>query len=190
MSDTIKVREALSKVGIQINNIYDLVNTTQPYSNAIPVLINLLKQGLSDDRVKEGVIRALAVKEAKGKAGKVLIEEYHKTSKEKSLLRWAIGNTMEMVIDNSDIQEVVDIVKNKENGMSRQMFVIALGKVKSEQAEQALIASLYEDEIAPFALEALANMKSTKAKGIIDKLLYHSKPLIKKEAQKAKKRIG
>ena len=186
--DANRVQEELRKVGIQIDDIFDLVNTKEPYSKAVPVLLSLLSE-VSHDGVKEGIIRALAVKEAKGVAGKALIKEYKKTPKDKSLLLWAIGNTMEVVISENDIDDVLEIVTDKENGMSRQMFTVALGKVKSDKVEQALISLLDDDEISPHVLDALGRLKSQKAKPKISELTNHQKPLIRKEARKALKKI-
>lgn len=190
IKDIERVKKGLQTVGISFSDIYDLVNTTEPYPEAIPVLINLLKEGLTHDGVKEAIIRALAVKEARGIAGSILIEEYFKIPEDKMLLRWAVGNTMEVVITENELESVLNIVKNKENGMSRQMFVVALGKVKSKRAELALIDLLNDDEVAAHALEALGVLKSKKAKIKITGLLNHTKPLIQKEAQKALKKIG
>jgi HEAT repeat protein len=187
--DQFQLKEALSNVGIQIDDIFDLVNTPRPYPEAIPVLINLLKDGISHDGIKEGVVRALAVKEARGKAGKVLIEEFHKVPDEKSLLRWTIGNTIATVISEDDVPEVLNIVKNKNNGMARQMFVIALGNFQSQQIEQTLIELLSDDEVVAHALDALGKMKSVNAIEKIRSLLSHSKSHVKKEARKALKRI-
>ena len=186
--DTNRVREELRKVDIQIDDIFDLVNMKKPYPRAIPVLLHLLSE-VSHDGVKEGIIRALAVKEAKGVAGKALIKEYKKTSKDKSLLLWAMGNTMEVVISDDDIDDVLEIVADKENGISRQMFAAALGKVKSDRVEQALIGLLDDEEISPHVLDALGKLKSQKAKSKISELTNHQKPLIRKEAQKALKKI-
>ena len=186
--DTNRIKKELLKIGIQVDDIFDLVNTKKPYPKAIPVLLYLLGE-VSHDRLKEGIIRALAVKEAKGLAGKVLIDEYKKTPKNKLLLLWAIGNTMEVVISDNDIDDVLEIVADKDNGMSRQMFVIALGKMKSARVEQALIDLLNDEEISPHVLDALGRQKSLKARAKINKLTNHSKPLIRKEAQKALKKI-
>lgn len=187
--DAVKIQQALEKAGIRVNDVYDLVNTDKPYPEAVPVLIELLKEGIADDALKEGIIRALAVKEARGN-GKTLIEEYHRLPKEKSLLRWTIGNTINTVIVNDDMEDVLAIVKDKENGMSRQMFVIALGKMRSELAEEVLIDLLHDDDVMAHAIDALGKMKSAKAKEKISRLLHHPTPLIRKEAQKALKKIG
>jgi HEAT repeat protein len=185
-----KIKSELEKVGVSIDDIYDLVNTNQSYPLAVPVLLDLLKEGIEHIGTREGVIRALAVKDAIGIASPVLIAEYYKVPRDKMMLRWAIGNTIHTTITDDDIESVLSIVQDKENGMSRQMFVAALGKVKSEKVEDVLINLLDDEEVTPHALEALSRMKSKKAKDKIATLINHSKPLIKKEAQKALKKLS
>ena len=189
MNENNKISEALKNVGITIEDIYDLVNTNKSYPEAIPVLIKLLKEGITNNGNKEGVIRALAVPEAKGKIGSLLIEEFYKIPIGNMILRWTVGNTMEAVISEKDINDVIKIIKDKSNGMSRQMFALALGNIPSEKSEEALIQVLDDDEIAPHALEALGKLKSQKAKLKIRELVNHKKTLIRKEAQKALKKI-
>lgn len=183
------IKDRLQKIGIFINDIYDLVNTKKPYPDAIPILLDSLKQGIEDINLKEGVIRALAVKEAIGKANHILIAEYNEIPNDKTMLRWAIGNTIYTTITKNDIESILTIVQNKKNGISRQMFVAALGKLKSEKVESALIKLLDDDQVAPHALDALARLKSKKALIKINSLLTHQNALIKKEAQKALKKI-
>jgi HEAT repeats len=188
--DTNRIKSELGKVGICVNNIYELVNIKKPYPLAIPVLIDLIKEDFEDIREKEGVVRALAVKEAIGMAGPVLISEYNRTPKELIFYRWAIGNTVYSIITENDIESILQIVQNKENGMSRQMFVAALGKVGSGKVEEVLIKLLDDEEVIPHALEALGRLKSKRAKEKISTLILHPKSLIKKEAQKALKKIS
>ena len=189
ITDSENLKNELSKVGILIDDIYDLVNTRLPYPNAVPVLIELLKNGIGDDKIKEGVIRALTVREAKGKAGKVLLEEYNNSPTEKMFLRWAIGNAMSVLIRNEDVPCVLDIVSNKENGISRQMFVIGLGKIKSDRVEQCLINLLDDDDVAAHAITSLGKLKSINSREKIHKLLNHPRSLIRKVAKKAIERI-
>jgi HEAT repeat protein len=190
ISDATKVRNALAKSGIHVADVYDLVNRKIEYSKAIPILIDLLEKGIGDESVREGVIRALAIKKAKGLAGPVLIREFHRTPKEAQLLRWAIGNSMEVVMTDDLTDAVIEIVRDVTNGVAREMSVLALGKVKSERAERTLMNLLEDDEVAAHAASALGKMKSIWAKEAVRELLNHPKPLIRQEAKKALKRIG
>lgn len=167
-------------------SVWDLVNTKLKYPKAVPILIKHLAIPYPE-RIKEGIIRALSVKEAKGKAGHALIEEYYKIPRENSSLRWVIGNAMISVINRDIIQDVIAIVRNKENGSSRSRFVFALGKMREEQT---IIDLLDDDEMARYAIEVLGILKSAKAKEKIQQLLYHPNPDIKKEAEKALKKIN
>jgi HEAT repeat protein len=184
-----KIKTELAKVGISVNDIYDLVNTDKSYPAAVPVLLNLLQEGIEHIGIKEGIIRALAVKEAIGKASPILVAEYNRTPKDKMPLRWAIGNTIYITITKNDVESILPIIQDKTNGMSRQMFVAALGKVESEKAEDVLISLLDDEEVTPHALEALGRMNSKKAKDKISMLTRHHKALIRKEAKKALKEI-
>lgn len=51
----------LRAVGVEVDSVWDLVNTDVPYPLALPVLIRYLEDGELPDRVLEGVGRALAV---------------------------------------------------------------------------------------------------------------------------------
>jgi hypothetical protein len=187
--ETKSLLDELSQVGIAVTSLWDLVNAKGKYPNAVPVLIAHLTKYYSE-KSKEGIIRALAVKEAIGKASPVLLDEYNKIPKENSLLRWAIGNTIYTTITDDDVESILSIVLDKTNGTSRQMFVAALGKVYSEKVEDVLINLLDDEEVTPHALEALGRMKSSKARDKITMLNNHPKALIRKEALKALKKVS
>lgn len=55
---------ALGGVGVQVDSVWDLVNTSEPYPAALPVLVEHLELGGYPDRVMESLGRALAVKPA------------------------------------------------------------------------------------------------------------------------------
>jgi len=188
--DMTEIRTELQKVGIEIVNIYDLVNSNKRYPAAIPVLSDLLKKGIEDTKIKEGVIRALTVKDAAGVSNKALIEEYNRIPKNETSIRWAIGNAFYTIIKNDDAENILQIVQDSENGLSRQMFVAALGKIKSEKSEIVLIKLLDDFEVTAHALDALGRLKSKKAKERIEILRGHKNNLIRKEAERALKKIG
>lgn len=60
-----RVVNELQAVGIKVDGVFDLVNSRRSYKEAIPVLVKLMSS-IEDARIKEGVVRALAVKEAVG----------------------------------------------------------------------------------------------------------------------------
>lgn len=54
----------LRHAGVEVDSVWDLVNTSVPYPDALPVLLEHLERGGYPDRVVEGVARALAVEPA------------------------------------------------------------------------------------------------------------------------------
>lgn len=51
----------LRSAGVEVNSVWDLVNTAVPYPDALPVLLKHLELGGYPDRVMESLARALAV---------------------------------------------------------------------------------------------------------------------------------
>jgi hypothetical protein len=79
----------------------------------------------------------LTVKEAKGKAAPILLQEFYKTAN--PILRWTIGNAMTVVATDDDFDEIVRIIEETENGDARKMFIFALGNFKNDRSENILI---------------------------------------------------
>jgi len=135
--------DELANVGIRIKSVWDLVNSSGSYPEAIPILVRYLREPYFN-RTKEGIVRALAVKEAKGLANKVVMEEYLKLPKESHEepwifhYRWAFGNTMRIIVTKNDLEELIEIVLDETNGDSRNMFVRALAKLKSPKVRETL----------------------------------------------------
>lgn len=185
------IAHELKSIGLHINSIFDLVNSELSDTKAIPLLIELLQsKRIVQFRTIEGIIRALAVIEAKGLANKTLLELYINSNEEKETYRWAIGNTLNVIITDDDIEDIVKIVSNKENGVSRQMFVLALGKFKIDIVEKTLLSLLEDDQVQLHAIYALGKMKSKKAKPILEDYLKNAKGIVKKEAKKALSKIN
>ncbi len=135
--------DELAQVGIRIKSEWDLVNTSVSYPEAIPILTKHLSRPYHR-RTREGIVRALAVKEAKGIANKAVMEEYLKLPKESPdqpwifHYRWAFGNTMRIIVTKDDLDDLIEIVLDESNGDSRNMFVRALAKLKSPRVQETL----------------------------------------------------
>lgn len=179
----------LDKVGIKVNSCWDLVNSKSSYKKAIPILLEHLPKPYHIKN-KEGIVRALAVKEAKGIACRGILDEYQKSMGEGALYRWAFGNTIETIITKDYLEDVLNIVQNKENRSSREMFVMALGKIKSLQAEEVLMGLLEDEEVVLHAIFALGKLRSQKSKAEIEKRMTHKNKFVRAEAKKALKKIN
>ena len=127
----------LAKAGVNVTSSWDLVNTKSSYKAAVPILVDHLSRPYHKKN-KEGIVRALAVKEAKGIACRVIIDEYHRAPKDDFHFRWAFGNTMAVIMTKEYIDDVVAIVKDESNGESRDMFVAALGNTRSPKVKEVL----------------------------------------------------
>lgn len=182
------VKECLMKVGVIINDVYDLVNTKASYPKAIPILVDLLKNSkVQDPKLLEGIVRSLAVKEAKGIANDTVFQKFIEVQQD--WLRWAIGNTINVIATAEDLDKLIVIVKDKKYGTARQMPTMALGRFKSPEVEDVLVSLLSDRDVLPHAIDALGKHKSIKAKPYLEKLLTDSSLLVRKEAKKALKRI-
>lgn len=137
------LNDEVLEAGIRIKSVWDFVNTADKYPEAIPVLIKHLSRPYNHS-IKEGIVRALAVKEAKGVANKTVLEEYRKLPKEDPEqpwifhYRWAFGNTMNVIVTKDDLDELIEIVMDETNGESRTGFIEALAKIKSPKVIEVL----------------------------------------------------
>jgi hypothetical protein len=181
--DDLKISNALAEVGIKVSNIYDLVNTNRSYPAAISVLVELLDENYTSSKIVEGIVRALTVKEARGKANKALLRLYFETPKTEKGFRWVIGNAFATIITADDIGDVLKIVNDPANGESRRMFVYSLGRIKSKDVEDTLIKLLDDNEVALQAISALRRLRVVRAIPKIEKLKLSSNPGVKKAAR-------
>ena len=90
----------LRKAGFKVSGLFDLVNFKQTDFGYINLLLILLdSEKVTDPIIKDGIIRAITVRKAKGIAEVKLLEYYHslKIEKEKEIIGWSIGNWFEYI---------------------------------------------------------------------------------------------
>ena len=184
----------LNMGGLSITTIWDLVKTKKAYpSGTIDILIKHI--GIDYHKtIKEGIIRSLIVKEAKGKAIPSLIKEYEKTDKKDDDFRWIIGYAIGALMTKENVDWVIATVLNRSNGGSRSGMLVPLVKVKSEKAEAVLLQLLDEKDPDPGvviqAIEGLGKLKSQLAKEKLNTFINHPNKDFKKATQKALLKIG
>jgi len=188
-----RVATELRAVGIKVDGVYDLVNSRRSYKEAIPVLVKLLPS-IQETRIKEGVVRALAVKEAVGEeVARAMIQEFEAIDPSappvEQGLRWAIANTLSVVARDSVFEQVAGLACDHRHGKAREMLAEALANMKDPRAVDVLIGLLDDDEIAGHAVVALGKLKAQAAKPAIERFLDHPKPWVRKEAEHALAKI-
>ncbi len=133
------VREA----GVDIATVWDLVNTSAPYSALLPILLNHLRRPYPG-AVRDGIARALAVPEARFCLGE-LIDRYRAEREErpKDGLAAAIG----AVAVDGDLNDVIMLLREPENGPSRMLLLSALERSRAPQAKATLREFEHDPEI-------------------------------------------
>ena len=183
----------LAKAGLKVFSVYDLVNTKRSYPEVIPVLLNCLAK-VDDPIIKEGLVRALTVKEAIGIANKQLIREFLSippdSAQRDQFLKWTIGNALAVIATDADYADLVRIATAKEHGKAREMVVVALGRMKSLDAGEVLIALLDDAVVAGHAAMALAKLKYIPAMSKLKSLRSNQKTWVAKEIERAIKKLS
>jgi hypothetical protein len=180
----------LAKVGLAVEGPWDVVNTRQSYRAAVPVLLDWL--GRVDAEVsgperagfREALVRSLAVKEARGRAGPALVREFRRRGVS-SEYRWAVGNALEVVADDALYDDVAELAGDPSYGRDRQMVVLALARTKDPRAVEVLIRLVEDDSVVGHALMALGRLKAARARTTIEGCLNHPQPWVRREAKKA-----
>ncbi|MCL8009553.1 HEAT repeat domain-containing protein [Gelidibacter japonicus] len=184
----------LRNAGFKVSDLFDLINFKQTDFGYINLLLDLLdSEKVTDPIIKDGIIRAVTVRKAKGIAEEKLLEYYQglKTEKEKELIGWSVGNWFEYLYSDSYFDQIKKISADKNNGISRQMFVLALGKTKKHKAEseKLLLELTFENQVALHAVIALGKLKLSNSIERLTELTTDKNKNIKKEAIKALKKI-
>jgi hypothetical protein len=133
--------EALAAAGRQVKSVWDLVNTAESYPEAIPVLVEHLQRPYNI-RTREGIARALSVKEARGPVAHIVLGELKKMNEAKDPIeesyRFALTNAL-VTIGDSSMQEDIRQMLNDPNyakahmGLERAFKAISRRKSQKEK---------------------------------------------------------
>jgi hypothetical protein len=131
----------LRRIGLSLDSVWDLVNMSMPYREALPILMEHLTRPYSD-RTMEGIARALAVPDARS-AWPLLVTQYRKarTGVEDGIILGAKGGlaaALSATATDDVIDELIGLAKDRSNGSSRVLLLRGLRKSKMPQAKAAL----------------------------------------------------
>jgi hypothetical protein len=144
----------LRSAGVEVGSVWDLVNTSEPYPAALPVLLKHLRQGGYPDRVMEGIASALAVEPA-AFAWDTFKELYLKAQgpgEEEGLAVALAASATGQHLDG-----LIGLLREDSRGDTRIHFLSAIKRVGGPRGRQVL-ESLRSDPV--FGKEARALLRS------------------------------
>lgn len=143
------------------------------------------------DKIKEDNIKdyALDVVHVPGfdEAIPFLLNAFRNSNEPDASYKWKIGNALETIGTKKEeyIEEMKQLVLDRNHGASRQMMVSALGKSKDESVVPVLIKLLDDNDVVGHALGALAKFKSPELKPYFERFLDHKTTYIRNIAKRA-----
>ena len=130
----------LRRVGIAAESAWDLVNTSTPYPEALPILLEHLQRPYSDV-VRGGIARSLAVYDARP-FWPVLVREFRKVppaGEGQGLgAKDGLAVALSVIATEAVMDELIALAKDRSQGSSRIFFVKPLMRSKSEAAKRAI----------------------------------------------------
>lgn len=175
----------VNKEGYNIEHYHELLKLKTKDKKLIPVFLKHLKNEEDLNR-KELVIDCLKVKGFTD-ATQTLIEEF--LLNDNRLYKWTIGDTFSYIQDKAHEDDYIDIVKNKQHGIARQMVVVTLGKIKSKKAIPNLINLLEDTDVSGHVIMALGYYGKVELIEEIEPFLEHDEAWIRNEAKKSIKKL-
>lgn len=123
-------------VGVRIESVWDLVNTTSSYTAAIPILLKHLEKE-HHLRTQEGIIRALTTPESQGNAG-IFIRMFLIESDSESQMKWLIGAAIAESAVGSDANKIIELANDESHGKGREFLPLGLMHAAKDKALLAL----------------------------------------------------
>ena len=133
--------DELKDVGFLIQDVWDFANTSSSYAGALPVLLKHLQKPY-DDKIKEGIARALAVPEAKS-SWHILLLEFEKTDQFLAPgTKMGLAAAIAVIADDSVVKDLISVIRDKSHGESRILFL------KVFRRSRLPVAKIILDELA------------------------------------------
>jgi hypothetical protein len=148
--------EELRDAGYQIDSVWDLVNTANPYREALPILLKHISRPYPS-AIREGIARALAVPDANF-GWEVIAQQYRNERDEgaKGGLAVALG----AAADDDVIDEVIALAKNARHGSSRLLLLSALERSSDSRAIATLMELRTDPELGDEVQTILRRLRS------------------------------
>jgi len=175
----------LKRRGFRIDTVQQLCGRKRSYKSAIPILLKWLPI-TSDIRAKERIVEALSVPWARRLAAPALVAEFRDAPGVPfSGLKYAIGNALAVVADDSVFERISALLRDKRHGTDRTMLAMSLARMKNPRAVDLAIELLDDDEIAGHCVAALGELKAKRSRTRIRQFLRHPQEWVRTAAKRS-----
>jgi HEAT repeat protein len=99
-------------------------------------------------------------------------------------LKWDIGTALRYLVNETVVDEIIELALDRRHGQTRQMIVLALGNMKDPRAVDVAIELLDDDDVAGHALSALVRLNDEKARRHFERFANHPRDWWRKTAKK------
>lgn len=157
-------RELVSEccaVGVEIESVWDLVNTEKSYRAAIPVLVRHLEIEHHPKTI-EGIVRALSTPEASGHA-QPLIRLFLEEKNGDSEFKWLLGAAIAETATSADAFQIAELIEDSTHGIGREFLPLALIHSPKKSALAFLETLLKNSVMAENAAKAIHIIQNTTA---------------------------
>jgi hypothetical protein len=145
----------LRAAGYPVESVWDLVNTSSNYAEALPILVGHLSKPYPD-AVRDGIARALAVPEANF-AIDTLKRLYQ--AEKKGRAKDGLAVALAAVAQQRDEAEIIRLARDTKNGSSRLLLLRALARFADAKARATLMELGSDPELYKEAQLILRRLK-------------------------------
>jgi len=194
--DVQPVKAALAAAGIDTRDFGRFVNRPFPgvieparfdAARAGPVLLEWLPR-VSNERVREAMVRHLAVKTRDSQPADTLIQEYRRPGS--ANYKWVVANSLALVCARRHFAAITELAADSSQGIGRQPLIGMLWRVKTPAADQILADALACPDTALAAMSALRRrLGNADARQHITPLLSHPNQRVSRAARLHLQRI-
>ncbi len=166
----------LRAAGFDVEAVQDLRDEAVGDERAVPILIEWMPK-VTLDRVRSDIVHTLGSRWARPRrvVARALVDQFKSMpitdEPSNRNLRFAIGDSLCQVADESVLEELLAIAQDSRHGSSRGMVVEALGNMRKarERVVPVLIELLADWDVRVYAAIALGKLKDPSARPHLEK---------------------
>jgi hypothetical protein len=164
-SDAVGLAADLERAGIDMSGFGEFAPRAIPeagielsqfdYGRAMEILIKWLPL-VETSELKEVIARSMTGEpSAVGEGAKTLLDEFRRAPLDEVSLKWAIGDALSTLADESLGDEIIELLQDPRHGTGRQMLCEALRRTKDPRAPDVLMSLISDPDVSGHAIAAL-----------------------------------